>query len=619
MSTEKFQATEEERANAARVLSKLLDFDKDPHIPAIALSKILDDVIPHAKTTYAGLVAGTDPEFAKIADTKIPRLLVDLLQLDLLSERSIREIMLKKLFEKDPDNEIFIDRKQRDNQPTQDDLFGSKKLAPSEIARKNWMPGSDTARRFVRAFALPEIFAGVKGQPPSPFSEDIEGPLDLQDLRDFQIDIKDQLLLILKSNSSRHNRGIVRLPTGAGKTRIVVEALIDFWKNRSPPEVKFLLWIAQTEELCEQAFESIRQIWAFKGKHGENLRLFRMWGTKRVLPNLDDEGIIIAGIDKLYAGITNNDNTSEFQSGLQSIAKFIGAIVVDEAHKSTTEMYDEVFKTLGIDFSERDVPNKPLLGLTATPYRGYNASDTRQLNKRYNENRLYPKGEKFDKTIWGNWKSMKEELTRQRILAKPVHYTIETDRMFEFGFEGITVNRPKLDQRVLNTIAADFKRNEVIIKTLLELADKKASILYFAPSVNNANIISAILRDKGIKSAVVTSGTSFGVRQIYIREFKELKIKILCNYGVLTTGFDAPKIDAVVIARPTESPNLYEQMIGRGLRGPEFGGTDECIIMDLLDNILFHTSEKQRFKDGSIDYWNSMDVSEGNDNSDVSS
>lgn len=60
---------------------------------------------------------------------------------------------------------------------------------------------------------------------------------------------------------------------------------------------------------------------------------------------------------------------------------------------------------------------------------------------------------------------------------------------------------------------------------------------------------------------------------------------MLCNYGVLTTGFDAPSVRCVVVARPTVSHVLYEQMIGRGLRGPAFGGTDQCLIIDVDDNI----------------------------------
>jgi hypothetical protein len=70
-----------------------------------------------------------------------------------------------------------------------------------------------------------------------------------------------------------------------------------------------------------------------------------------------------------------------------------------------------------------------------------------------------------------------------------------------------------------------------------------------------------------------------------IEEFRAGRLQFLCNYGVLTTGFDAPKIRAVIIARPTTSVVLYEQMIGRGMRGPLNGGTEECQVIDLQDNI----------------------------------
>jgi len=69
-------------------------------------------------------------------------------------------------------------------------------------------------------------------------------------------------------------------------------------------------------------------------------------------------------------------------------------------------------------------------------------------------------------------------------------------------------------------------------------------------------------------------------------EFVNGGVQILCNYGVLTTGFDAPKTDVVCIARPTKSPVLYSQMIGRGLRGPAVGGTENCTIVEVRDSFL---------------------------------
>ena len=87
-------------------------------------------------------------------------------------------------------------------------------------------------------------------------------------------------------------------------------------------------------------------------------------------------------------------------------------------------------------------------------------------------------------------------------------------------------------------------------------------------------------------TAFIDSNTPTVVRRSMIELFKQKKIEFLFNFGVLTTGFDAPKTDCIVIVRPTTSEVLYEQIIGRGLRGPEFGGTEECDIIDFADNIF---------------------------------
>jgi len=89
---------------------------------------------------------------------------------------------------------------------------------------------------------------------------------------------------------------------------------------------------------------------------------------------------------------------------------------------------------------------------------------------------------------------------------------------------------------------------------------------------------------KGIRAAHV-DGNSGSYRRSIIKAFKEGEIQVLCNYGVLSTGFDDPKIDIVFMARPTNSIVLYSQIIGRGLRGPLIGGTDTCEIYTVFDNI----------------------------------
>ena len=60
---------------------------------------------------------------------------------------------------------------------------------------------------------------------------------------------------------------------------------------------------------------------------------------------------------------------------------------------------------------------------------------------------------------------------------------------------------------------------------------------------------------------------------------------MLSNYGVFAEGFDAPAVRAVYVARPTYSPTRYQQMIGRGLRGPLNGGKEVCLIANVADNV----------------------------------
>ena len=75
------------------------------------------------------------------------------------------------------------------------------------------------------------------------------------------------------------------------------------------------------------------------------------------------------------------------------------------------------------------------------------------------------------------------------------------------------------------------------------------------------------------------------MRQFDIDDFRAGRVRVLTNYNVFTEGFDVPQVDAVFITRPTFSPNVYQQMIGRGLRGPLNGGKEEVLVVNVADNI----------------------------------
>ena len=98
--------------------------------------------------------------------------------------------------------------------------------------------------------------------------------------------------------------------------------------------------------------------------------------------------------------------------------------------------------------------------------------------------------------------------------------------------------------------------------------------------------MAVLLRRRGRLAAGITAETRESTRRHLVDLFRRRNIQVLCNYGVLTTGFDAPQVRAVVVARPTASRVLYDQMIGRGMRGPAFGGTDQCLVIDVGDNFV---------------------------------
>ena len=136
------------------------------------------------------------------------------------------------------------------------------------------------------------------------------------------------------------------------------------------------------------------------------------------------------------------------------------------------------------------------------------------------------------------------------------------------------------------------ERNNKIKNTIINLVNQKPKkkVLYFGSTKSQAVGMSRILEANGINSVTITSDTNTSARREYIKIFNDKKsneIEVMCNYNVLSTGFDSPKIDTILIARPT-SLISYQQMVGRGLRGTEFGGTSECLFITVRENIRKH-------------------------------
>jgi superfamily II DNA or RNA helicase len=145
------------------------------------------------------------------------------------------------------------------------------------------------------------------------------------------------------------------------------------------------------------------------------------------------------------------------------------------------------------------------------------------------------------------------------------------------------------------------RRVFTLLQRLLE-AEPDSRILYFGPTVADAEVMAFLLLKSGFKAAALSAKTHTSARRETVRQFKGGAYQVLCNQGVLTTGFDDPRITHVVIARPTVSLVLFEQMVGRGLRGPLFGGTEECQI-HAVEDTFEGGAATQRVAQAFIDSW----------------
>ena len=139
----------------------------------------------------------------------------------------------------------------------------------------------------------------------------------------------------------------------------------------------------------------------------------------------------------------------------------------------------------------------------------------------------------------------------------------------------------------LETIGKNQSRNKAILDKLRELSTEQVPTIVFACSVAHAKLLSFMLSLEDIPNALVLGEMNSVDRTEAITSFKDRQnpVNILINYEVLTTGFDSTNIRCVFITRPTQSIVLYSQMLGRGLRGPMMGGNEECLLVDIKDNL----------------------------------
>ena len=127
--------------------------------------------------------------------------------------------------------------------------------------------------------------------------------------------------------------------------------------------------------------------------------------------------------------------------------------------------------------------------------------------------------------------------------------------------------------------------NAAVSEVLRHCADRRHWILFCA-GVNHAYGVSQALAERGVEAPVVHGGTPREARDRIIGDYSRGRLRAIVNVNVLSEGFDAPHVDAIVLLRPTQSTGLYYQQVGRGLRlHPD---KPDCLVLDFTQNVLTH-------------------------------
>jgi DNA repair protein RadD len=365
-------------------------------------------------------------------------------------------------------------------------------------------------------------------------------------LRDYQFDAVRAVLYALATRPEANPCAV--LPTGAGKSVVLAEVArtaVQEWHGR-------VVVLAHVKELLEQNAAKIRALCPGVpvGIHSAGL------GARDTA-----EPIVVAGV----------------QSAVRRADEFgpVNLAIVDEAHMIPPEGEGQ-YRTLLAALREKN-PRLRVAGFTATPFRldgGLICGEGKILTEV-----CYEIGVKA--LVEGGWLS-------------PL-----TSRTHDSGakLDGLHLRGGEFVQE---EAAAAMGEKGVVADMCCDIARKTAdrrSVLVFCASVEHAHAVAEKLAQTG-ETAVLTGETPAEERAEIIRRFRgevqldlfggpaEKPVKYLCNVGVLTTGFDAPNCDCVVLARATNSTGLYVQMVGRGFRKAE--GKADCLVLDYGGNLLRH-------------------------------
>jgi len=367
-------------------------------------------------------------------------------------------------------------------------------------------------------------------------------------LRPYQRESLDALYGVWRSNTYKHP--LIVAPPASGKGTIIAA----FCKEamQAYPNTRIGVF-THVRELVDQNYKRL------KGGPGQP----PIWADAPA-------GICSAGLKKfephapiIFGGIQTCADKSDL------LGKF-DVILIDEAHLVSRNDSSQYQKFLAACFEKN--PHLKVVGLTATEYRmdsGYLTDDFRDT----------------------------------KALFDGIAYNIGIDRLLNEGWISPLVTRGTVERLstsdvatrggefVPGALAGAVDRaglNRAIAKEIVEAGRDRHSWKVFCTGVDHAFHVRDELRALGVHAETITGSTSDTERETFLQMFKAGDIRALTSANALTTGVDAPCIDLIALLRPTLSPGLLVQQLGRGFRLSPETAKRNCVVLDFAGNTMRH-------------------------------
>jgi len=382
--------------------------------------------------------------------------------------------------------------------------------------------------QFERELSYPKLLTTESARPP---------------LFDFQLEVKSKIVELFMSQDT-YCSALVSMPTGSGKTRTAVHAILELLISR---RIKKVLWIAPSRELLSQAADTCRSQW----------RGFRRCPDLQLdsLSNIND---IVDGVQQAILFSTPQLITSRFQEGPLGIK--IDLIVFDEAHQSSAPEYRK-----SIDLIKVHQNMTALLGLSATP-------------GRHKTNEIYDLVDQYGGKL----------ITSDILSDEPVDFLVKRGVLSKIDYLRLCPSSLTGSKKSSNYKWDEGDILKIIKNIIVKTEKKRQKVIVFAKSISQAFIIAEYLKCNGFSAEFVSGATRSEKRKMILSSFHSGKLLCLINVDLLVAGYDCPDVQHVVIVRNISSSILYEQMIGRAIRGHAVGGTRKSYIWDFFDNYKVH-------------------------------